>query len=475
MSDDWAAKNNIPCIHTNVGITTATEQKCKVTKQTTSIPIMLGDLQCPWTFLVVPTLSHSIILGTDFALWYRITYDPYDWSLIVLGEANNINKPYSSYLKLFGSSLNGVMIEDAPEIQYTEDVEEGKELEIQKQVQAYKILEPYVALFSPQLGNPPPRDLDFRITLNGTPLPKRHSPYPLSQEKKAAMIEQVTELLTRGAIEPSVSPWSSPILFVKKKEGTWRLCVDYRTLNSFTKPDAYPLPKMATLLRKIGDSRFFTKIDLHSGFHQIPVQAASREYTAFSTPESVQGHSHFQWKVMPFGLINAPAIFQRLMERTLANIPNCIVYIDDILIYAYTKGQHDQVVKLVLQKLWDNKLYIKFSKCDFCKNTVTFLGHTITPGKLTLDKEKVKAITDWEAPLKSGERSAKILGVGFVVRHVPARLGYHCSTTHGIRRRQEEVCMDRGSATSYDHTTKDNHQHPCPQYLGARKTNPSDD
>ena len=144
------------------------------------------------------------------------------------------------------------------------------------------------------MGNAPRRPVEHEIVLRDNAMPKKLSPYPLSPEKRRAMQQQVGDLLEQGAIEPSFSPWSSPLLFVRKKDYTWRMCVDFRNLNTDTKPDAYPLPKISTLLQRIGQASLFSKIDLASGFHQVPVKPASREVTAFSTPEPVKGYSHFQ-------------------------------------------------------------------------------------------------------------------------------------------------------------------------------------
>ena len=261
------------------------------------------------------------------------------------------------------------------------------------------------------MGNAPQRPVEHEIILKEGTRPKKISPYPLTTEKKAAMHQQVGDLLNQGSIEPSYSPWASPLLFVKKKDGTWRMCVDFRNLNTDTKPDAYPLPRIASMLQRIGRATLFTKIDLASGFHQVPVKPTSREATAFSTTEPIQGHSHFQWKVMPFGLINAPATFQRLMERVLEGIPNCMVYIDDILIFTSPTESHQQILLQVLQRLHHYKLYIKAEKCEFLRPTVTFLGHHLSPGSIIPDSKKMQKIQGWASPLKSAKEVRQFWGL----------------------------------------------------------------
>ena len=278
-------------------------------------------------------------------------------------------------------------------------------------IAAYPFLKPYRELLHPVMGNPPPRPVEHEIILKATATPKKLSPYPVTPEKRVAMKQQITDLLKQGAIKPSYSAWSSPLLFVKKKDNSWRMCVDFRNLNTDTKPDAYPLPRMSTLLQQIGRANLFTKIDLASGFHQVPVKPSSREATAFSTSEPIQGHSHFQWKVMPFGLINAPATFQRLMETVLQGIPNCIVYIDDILVHTSPKEPHQQVLQQVLDRLLKYKLYIKAEKCEFMKTSVTFLGHRITGNTIMLDDEKKQKIQGWQTPLKSAKEVRQFWGL----------------------------------------------------------------
>ena len=144
------------------------------------------------------------------------------------------------------------------------------------------------------------------------------------------------------------------------------MCVDFRNVNAVTKHDAYPLPRINVLLQKLGKAKYFTKIDLASGFHQVPVRKEAREITAFCTPQPINGHSHFQWKVMPFGLVNAPATFQRLIDSVLSGLMDkCLVYLDDILIFSETLDDHFVSIQLVFDWLLKHRLYVKLSKCSF--------------------------------------------------------------------------------------------------------------
>ena len=190
------------------------------------------------------------------------------------------------------------------------------------------------------------------------------------------------------------------------------MCVDFRSVNAMTKHDAYPLPRINVLLQKLGRARYFTKLDLASGFHQVPMNLQSKEITAFCTPEPIRGYSHFQWRVMPFGLINAPATFQRLMEYVLHDLHDfCIVYIDDILMFNETLEDHERCVVYVLERLMEHKLFMKVSKYLFFQSTISFLGHMVGAECVTLEPEKINKIQGWESPLKSAKDVRKFWGL----------------------------------------------------------------
>ena len=190
------------------------------------------------------------------------------------------------------------------------------------------------------------------------------------------------------------------------------MCIDFRDVNTRTKHDAYPLPRINVLLQKLGHARFFTKIDLASGFHQVPVQSECHEITAFCTPQPINGYSHFQWKVMPFGLVNAPATFQRLMDSVLGGLMDkCIVYLDDILVYSKTIDEHYDSIRLIFDRLLRHKLYIKISKCAFVQEQISFLGHVVGAGQLHIEPEKTEKICGWKPPLTSAKDVRKFWGL----------------------------------------------------------------
>ena len=226
------------------------------------------------------------------------------------------------------------------------------------------------------------------------------------------MRSQVEDLSKNHWIEPSTSPWGAPILFVPKKNGDLRMCVDFRDLNALTIDDSFPLPRIEVMLHKAAGARIFSKLDLASGFHQIEVAPEARELTAFRLPEAVNGSSLWHWKVMPFGLRNAPPTFQRAMTVTLAGLEHCaVVYIDDILVYS--KNQEDHVTHLdqVFAALDKERYHMRLAKCEFMQRKVEFLGHCLCEEGISTQQDKVDAIKEWKTPFTTRKQVKSFLGV----------------------------------------------------------------
>ncbi|GJV88124.1 putative reverse transcriptase domain-containing protein [Tanacetum coccineum] len=205
----------------------------------------------------------------------------------------------------------------------------------------------------------------------------------------------ILELLEKGFIRPSSSPWGAPVLFVKKKDGSFRMCIDYRELNKLTVKNRYPLPRIDDLFDQLQGSSIYSKIDLRSGYHQLRIREEDIPITAFRTR-----YGHYEFQVMPFGLTNAPAVFMDLMNRVCKPYLDkfVIVFIDDILIYSKNKEEHEEHLKIILELLKKEQLYAKFSKCDFWLESVQFLGHVINNKGVHVDPAKVEAIRNWSAP-----------------------------------------------------------------------------
>ncbi|KAI3750191.1 hypothetical protein L2E82_20820 [Cichorium intybus] len=244
-------------------------------------------------------------------------------------------------------------------------------------------------------GVPPARQVEFRIDLIPGATPVAKAPYRLAPAEMQKLSSQLNELLSKGFIRPSFSPWGAPVLFVKNKDGSFRMCIDYRELNKLTIKNRYPLPRIDDLFDQLQGSSYFSKIDLRSGYHQLKVQEEDVPKTAFRTH-----YGHYEFVVMPFGLTNAPAVFMDLMNRVCRPYLDkfVIVFIDDILIYLRSKEEHSQHLRQVLETLRAEKLYAKFSKCEFWLRKVDFLGHVVSKEGIHVDPSKIKAIESWEAP-----------------------------------------------------------------------------
>jgi hypothetical protein len=198
-----------------------------------------------------------------------------------------------------------------------------------------------------------------------------------------------------GYIRPSSTPWGAPVLFVQKKDGSQRLCVDYRSLNDVIMKNKYLLPCIGDLFDQMRGARVFSKIDLRSGYHQMKIRPSDIPKTTFSTRYGL-----YKFTVMSFGLTNAPAYFMNLMNKVFMEYLErfVVVFIDDILIYSKSESDHEEHLRLVLQKLRDNQLYAKYSKCEFWIGEVPFLGHIIFNGGISVDPAKVKEIVAWSIP-----------------------------------------------------------------------------
>jgi transposase InsO family protein len=219
--------------------------------------------------------------------------------------------------------------------------------------------------------------------------------YRLSPIEQAAMQKRIAAVLDRGYIEPSSSPFGAPVLFVSKKDGSLRMVIDYRALNKLTVKNRYPLPRIDDLLDKLHGSEVFSSLDLMSGYHQIRIKPDDVQKTAFRTPLG-----HFQFRVLSFGLTNAPATFQGVMNRIFAPLigRTVLIYLDDILVFSKCSEEHAQHLAEVLELLRKHDLYAKISKCDFCKDELHFLGHVVGKDGIKVDPHKLAAVQDWPVP-----------------------------------------------------------------------------
>ncbi|GJW71401.1 putative reverse transcriptase domain-containing protein [Tanacetum coccineum] len=271
----------------------------------------------------------------------------------------------------------------------------------EKQIEDVPVVREFPEVFREDLpGLPPPRQVEFHIELIPGATPVARAPYQLAPAEMKELAEQLKELSDKGLIRPSSSPWGAPILFVKKKDGSFRMHIDYRELNKITVKNCYPLPRIDDLFDQLQGSSIYSKIDLRLGYHQLRVREEDIPKTTFRTR-----YEHYEFHVMPFGLTNAPAVFMDLMNRVCKPYLDkfVIVFIDDILIYSRNGKEHEEHLKTILELLKKEELYAKFSKCEFWINTVKFLGHMIDSSGIHVDPAKIEAVKNWASPTTPSE------------------------------------------------------------------------
>ena len=278
-------------------------------------------------------------------------------------------------------------------------------------------------------GLPPEREIDFPIDVVPSTAPISLPPYRMAPAELKELKTQLQELMDRGFIRPSISPWGAPVLFVKKKDDTWRLCIDYKQLNKVTIRNKYPLPRIDDLFDQLQGAKVFSKIDLRSGYHQLRIRESDIPKTTFR-----MRYGHYEFLVMSFRLTNAPAAFMDLMNRVFRPYLDrfFIVIIDDILVYSRSELEHERHLGLVLQTLRQYRLYAKFSKCEFWLSRVGFLGHVVSVDGIYVDPQKVETVASWEQPTTMTEVRS-FLGLAGYYRRFIERFSkiagpFHCLT-----------------------------------------------
>nr|AAM01007.1 Putative retroelement [Oryza sativa Japonica Group] len=327
-------------------------------------------------FLANLTLLESkdldVILGMDWLARYKGVIDCANRKVTLTSNDGRVVTVHALSSESLRSSLNQMTLEEIP------------------------IVREYPDVFPDDLpGMPPKRDIEFRIDLvpGTTPIHKR--PYRMAANELAEVKRQVDDLLQKGYIRPSSSPWGAPVIFVEKKDHTQRMCVDYRALNNVTIKNKYLLPRIDDLFDQLKGATVFSKIDLRSGYHQLRIKEEDIPKTAFTTRYGL-----FKCTVMSFGLTNAPAFFMNLMNKVFTEYQDkfVVVFINDIRIYSRTKEEHEEHLRLALEKLREHQLYAKFSKCEFWLSEVKFLGHVISAGGVAVDPSNVESVTNWKQP-----------------------------------------------------------------------------
>ena len=271
--------------------------------------------------------------------------------------------------------------------------------------------------------------VEYEINLQPGTKPIKQAPYRLPLAKRQEVENEIKLMAEKDLIEESFSPWSSPVITVPKKSGGIRFCIDYRKLNKVTIQDSQALPRIDDSLDALGGAKWFSKLDLRSGFHQIGVKRQDRPKTAFCIP----GGGLWQFKVMPQGSTNSPAVFERLMEQVFHNLnyKTLLIYLDDIIVYGKTFEVHLHNLREALQRLSDSHLKLSPEKCSFFTNRTTFLGHLITENGLSMDPEKVKTVQEWPTPTNVTEVRS-FVGLCSYLRKFIAGFSTICKPLHKL-------------------------------------------
>ena len=270
------------------------------------------------------------------------------------------------------------------------------------------------SLFGEVHGSRPARVEPMRIVTGMAP-PVHIRGRRLSPGERDAILKELQVLRQAQLVEPSTSAWVSPVLIVPKKDGAKRFCIDYRKLNSVTMRDRYPIPLIDDVIDRLHNMQYFSKMDLRSGFWQVPLDARDAHKSAFTTPVGL-----FQWRVMPMGLANSPSVFQRAMDQVLSDLCplGVAVYIDDVVIFTVSWSTHIQLLTRVCERLLGSRWRLKLSKCEFGSDRMDYLGYTISTRGLHPSADKVQAVQDFPVP-DCWDRVASFLGlVGYYRRFV---------------------------------------------------------
>ncbi|KAI3472595.1 hypothetical protein Pfo_030078, partial [Paulownia fortunei] len=370
--------------------------------------IQISDRTLYADLVVLPMPNFEVILGMDWLTKYHATIDcnkkivifqpPGEEQFMFNGISFSRSLPIISALKAQKMLNKGC-------VGYLASVLDTS-VEAQLKPENVDVVQEFVEVFPDDLpGLPPNREIEFVIDVMPGTTSISKAPYRMAPTELKELKVQLQELLDKGFIRPSYSPWGAPVLFVKKKD----------ELNKITVKNKYPLPRIDDLFDQLQGASVFSKIDLRSGYHQLKIKEEDIPKTAFRTR-----YGHYEFLVMPFGLTNAPAAFMDLMNRVFKQYLDkfVIVFIDDILIYSRDKEEHKEHLKIVLQVLKEKQLYAKFKKCEFWLEQVVFLGHVVSKDGISVDPSKVEAVIKWPTPTNVSEVRSFLGLAGYYRRFV---------------------------------------------------------
>ena len=279
----------------------------------------------------------------------------------------------------------------------------------------------------------------------GDAIPIKQRAWRMPFARREVAEKEVERMLEQGVLEPSTSPWASPIVLVTKKDGSVRFCVDYRKINSCTRKDAYPLPRVSECLDTLAGAKWFSTLDLTSGYWQVPITEQDKHKTAFTV-----GGGLYQFKVLPFGLCNAPATFERLMEMVLNGLQwkQCLVYLDDIILFGSSFDTALENLSTVFDRLRTAGLTLKPKKCFLFRKSVKFLGHVVSENGVSCDPDKIKAVRNCRAPVNKTE-VRQFLGLGSYYRRFIADFATIAAPLHALTRKNAQFIWDENCQLSF--------------------------
>jgi hypothetical protein len=278
--------------------------------------------------------------------------------------------------------------------------------------------------------------------LNDTPIKQR--PYRIPFQLREEGARQITNMLENGVIRRSTSPWCSPVVLVKKKDGSIRFCVDYRKLNMVTVKDVYPLPRIDEMLDRLGQTRYFSTMDLASGYWQIEVDEKEKSKTAFST-----GQGLYEFNVLPFGLTGAPSTFQRIMDYILMDVPHAMVYIDDIIVYSVSFDQHLTDLRLVFKHIRAAGLKLKLKKCAWAKAQASFLGHQLSAAGIRPDPANIEKVKDFPRP-RTVKHIQQFLGLASYYRRFIPGFAEKAAPLHSLVKKDQGFVWQEAQQAAFD-------------------------
>jgi hypothetical protein len=375
----------------------ATRTKRKVTELVKSYPVDMKGLSTKDELNILPLGSYDYLIGMDWLDQHHALLDCRNKEFTCLDEEGNQKIvqgiPRAVVVREISTMMLKTCYMKGCQL-FAARVEEASRDEVSK-IGDHAVLTEFEDVFQEVPRLCLKRDIDFSINLMPGAAPVSKAPYRMSTPELKELQLQLEELLKKGYIHPSMSPWGAPVLFVKKKDGMLRLCIDFRQLNKVTIKNKYPLPRIDNLFDQLKGAKIFSKIDLRLGYHQLIIKDEDINKTTIRTR-----YGHYEFTVVPFGLLNAPVVFMCLMNGVFRDYLDkfVIVFLDDILVYSKSEEEHEQHLRMVLQVLREHQLYAKLRKCSFYQRQIHYLGHIISEEGIAVDPEKVEAIREWSVP-----------------------------------------------------------------------------